>query len=522
MSQEDPLYLIPNVTGSLSVVSSGLILAYIIFRSERKLSTIYHRIIVGISCADILGSAAMALTSLPKPKTAPETQTWEQGRYNSINAGLGTALTCELQGFFFTFGTFTAFSYNCMLCVYYTLAIALRLKEQTIRTYCEPFLHIIPICIGLGMTIPSVMFDLFNPSSTEPWCTFASLACEEDMKKDWCEVSPIDSCLDAKKECYRGDLNISAQILTARELITRALCLVILLSFTACVWRVYRTERQLIEICKIDAFVHKNMKGIKKAQYSHNTTKVIVVQALAYTTAFALMLIFLLLREVLPGNAKHSKIVTFGFLFFLPLQGFFNLIIFCGHKVHNFRRVNHDVGLCGALKKLVVDSSLEEPFVMERISMINVDFELQQLNLEVENEIGLDEDWAQLNLEVENEIGLDKDWALNCSEDSHVDAELGIISSKKRVDKERSDLISGILQNSSLDSVDSPSLLISGLYAMYEDEMFSGENTAAIDANNEDSGVSCSSSIVSNDGTTCEDLSHPKRKTFYNVNLSGF
>jgi hypothetical protein len=64
--ETDYAALVPRFTGSLSAVSSALII-YVILRSEARLSSIYHRIMFGMSLADICGSIAMALTSLPMP-----------------------------------------------------------------------------------------------------------------------------------------------------------------------------------------------------------------------------------------------------------------------------------------------------------------------------------------------------------------------------------------------------------------------------------------------------------------------
>ena len=58
--------IVPRITGGTSVVSSILII-YVILKSQAKLSTIYHRILFGMSIAGILSSSAIALTTLPMP-----------------------------------------------------------------------------------------------------------------------------------------------------------------------------------------------------------------------------------------------------------------------------------------------------------------------------------------------------------------------------------------------------------------------------------------------------------------------
>ena len=59
--------IVPRISGGISLVSSILII-YVIFKSQAKISTIiYHRILFGMSVADILSSSAIALTTLPMP-----------------------------------------------------------------------------------------------------------------------------------------------------------------------------------------------------------------------------------------------------------------------------------------------------------------------------------------------------------------------------------------------------------------------------------------------------------------------
>jgi len=113
-----------------------------------------------ISIADILGSVAMGLTTLPMPK--------DTGTDHDDFGGtaLGNTQTCEAQGFFFVFGVTTMFGYNAMLCVYYTCAIASKMKEEQIARGVEPWLHIIPLVLGLAYAVPPLFTQMYNPTST--------------------------------------------------------------------------------------------------------------------------------------------------------------------------------------------------------------------------------------------------------------------------------------------------------------------------------------------------------------------
>ena len=44
-------------------------------------------------------------------------------------------------------------------------------------------------------------------------------------------------------------------------------------------------------------------------------------------------------------------------IFFLPLQGFFNFLIFAGNKLHVIYQANHEISFFGALRTLFASNS---------------------------------------------------------------------------------------------------------------------------------------------------------------------
>ena len=82
--------IIPTITGSVSFLSSALII-FIIIRTvtatKHKWSA-YYRIIFGLSLADCFTSLAIALTTIPMPKNV--IYPFEMPSYGNI-------LTCEVQ-----------------------------------------------------------------------------------------------------------------------------------------------------------------------------------------------------------------------------------------------------------------------------------------------------------------------------------------------------------------------------------------------------------------------------------------
>jgi len=304
--------LVPRITGSISFVSS-VILIFLIYRSHKKLSTIYHRIMFGMSVADLMSSSAMALTTLPMPRNGVDDYKWDEDHIGWFHqTKLGNAHTCEAQAFFFSSGIHIMFAYNGSLCVYYACAIAFRMHEKSIKKKVEPFLHIVPLVTGLILVILAFVYDLYGPSSNEAWCT-----------------------LNQRSSRIKGKLFVHNFFDVLQQVSMCSLFVVIFASFAMIIWRVRKNGKCLA------ANVGKNEDNStrhidERIKAAHRNTKLILLQSAAYVAAFLLSLSFPLIRNLMGVEDhmnSHSYMVAGKLmLVFMPLQGFFNLVIFLWHK----------------------------------------------------------------------------------------------------------------------------------------------------------------------------------------------
>ena len=106
--------IVPRITGSISIVSSTLLI-YIIIVSPTKLTSVTYRIMFGMSISDIIGSIMMALSHLPMPRVD---QSYKFDSYNFQGQRIGNNFTCSAQGFLASFGIMCTCGYNAMLCIY--------------------------------------------------------------------------------------------------------------------------------------------------------------------------------------------------------------------------------------------------------------------------------------------------------------------------------------------------------------------------------------------------------------------
>jgi len=158
--------------------------------------------------------------------------------------------------------------------------------------------------------------------------------------------------------------------------------------------RVFLVERELemtINIFHLRNCDHENFPSITNSQ---QTTRVVLIQASAYITAFILTLTFPLirwfrdLRRLDCAIDYEIDLIDVLCITILPLQGFFNFFIFVAHKVYNYQQVHKNVSTCEVLR-LLLCTCMEEPLYLSRLTIIK---------------LGEDEDENFVEFSVEDEV----------------------------------------------------------------------------------------------------------------------
>ena len=315
----------------------------------------------GMSVADILGSVAMALTTLPMPTLTGRDFMWNGAR-------IGNHFTCCIQGFFQMFGTSVGYGYNCSLCLYYFCAMALQMREKCIRTRVEWMLHSAPIIAGLIFVGPTLFLHggSFIPE-IDPWCTITvdNSGCHGDIQ---CTLDTWPSSDDRKRVLTGiiGSLIMVASII---------LCLALV------ALRVFLKEREVemtMRVFKDRNCNHDNFPSLVEKQ---RNTRVVLIQAFAYIAALSLTLTFPVIRwcrKVYQLDNKNATSLTsmdtidLLSITFLPLQGFFNLFIFISHKIYNYKRVEMNASTCETIR-CIFCTAFEEPIYLSMILLVKRD-----------------------------------------------------------------------------------------------------------------------------------------------------
>lgn len=357
-------WVIPTVTGSISFVSSALII-YIIARSgERNAYTAtYHRIVVGMCLSDMLSSFAIALTTIPMPKDVHQV-------YNFDGAAYGTTTTCEIQAFTYSSGAGLSFCASCFLSLYYLLTIRYSISNRQMTRYVEPIGLIISIAISCSPAVILIQDKFLNPLPFITWCDFGDY--------------PYGCFNDEGGTCIRGDRGPASQGSILSAAFVGAAFQILALSFV--IVTVYNREREDARVTCInktcsdtDVNVHVDAdvgvedpvikdtenpsqhEQIPNQKSSYSDTKIIIKQAFMYSAAFMITQLFVPSITSISDNTT-LQVLT---LILKPLQGFFNAIIFISHKVYTMRQTYDYMTVSEALVAIMMSPGKVPAVVVE-------------------------------------------------------------------------------------------------------------------------------------------------------------
>jgi hypothetical protein len=404
--------IVQSLAGSISTISSILIIYIIFISPTTKLSSIYHRIILGLSITEILFSVSYALATLPMPSPGDY---WTDS-YNIQGARLGNTYTCTAQGFFFTFGSISSYLYHCFsLTVYYLCSIGFKMKTETMVKYVEPILHALPILVGLLLALPPLFQGQYNASNEWQWCDIGPKPwfCNEDNNGI---------------ECIRGESS-SSMLVTRAEydhvnskyfIVYSAMSMLMGLILGLVCWRVYREEAYNTSLATIEQNVspartreydeqeevasssapespgililqlnkpsNKQLLGadlslyriedgslmtmnkvVRVAKDQYKETKIIAKQSMMYIVTALTLPFCWCISLSLHETSMVSKSV---FCALMYLEGFYTLLIFIFHKVHNIKRCNIDISTSEAIIRIFRDGEGGDSFVLTRMDLV--------------------------------------------------------------------------------------------------------------------------------------------------------
>lgn len=176
-SQEVALAVVPVVTGFFSLLGASCIV-YIILRDPKRnqnLSKTYHRLLLGMSVADIIGSIRACTSSFVMPAGSWWMASGNQG-------------SCEFQGSVAQLSIGAAL-YSACLSIYFWLTIR-NVNKTTIARRIEPVMHGVAVLFPIVTAAFGLIQDVFNPVELGVGC--------------WVSSFPTGCADDPSIECTRG------------------------------------------------------------------------------------------------------------------------------------------------------------------------------------------------------------------------------------------------------------------------------------------------------------------------------
>lgn len=375
----------PRICGSLSAISSVIILCKIL-SSYHKLSTIYHRIMFGMSLSNMIGSLAICLTSLPMPSEAPYGVVYE---FDDAKR-MGNQLSCEIQGFATMLGLVTSFAYNGTLSLYYAFAIGLKWKDGTIQKRHEVWLfHLVPIVLGLVMAVVPWIFGIYNPSELGVSCVLAAVRCDSNQEGEK-ELSKSTICHGQNEHMFHIIMTMLIA-LVGILFVCLFVCFSHIMGGALGWWPNNYFDDASSHDAQDGAVSLRNKRKLQSQQVSRKLGPSrnvdfrqaveqrkyacsLGVQITAYIIPLIMSFLFqglIILHHGYDGQQSFHGAVTSLSLIFSSLQGFFNMVDFIGHKVYNYRRVYRHVSILESIF-IVIKSSEPDPILITGLSIVEI------------------------------------------------------------------------------------------------------------------------------------------------------
>mmetsp|Transcript_2639 Transcript_2639/g.3711 ORF Transcript_2639/g.3711 Transcript_2639/m.3711 type:complete len:511 (-) Transcript_2639:3831-5363(-) len=347
----DVIPTIPHFTGMLSLLGSGWIISKVLSDAKRR-EHVYHRIMLVLSTFDFFLSFWMFMAKWAHP-TNQGVSKWNDPDCPQCH---GTVGTCEASGFFIMLGTIAIPLYNVALSVYYYLVICKGCTEQSLKCNFEKYIHIaIPMVSLVLATIP-LPLDLYNPFFF------------------YCYISPFDYDPDTQS-FGRGTLLGTRVYILMVFFIVMVSGIFMAVAMTSICVKVLRQEQRSrrYEEAFLNQQRHCVRREIPRRRRSNSTrsrSTAVVIRALLYTVPFYLTWIIPICQLTIghicittriiscPGPGTTYFLQTWAAVF-MPLQGFFNAIIYDVFPYFTKRRKKNDSDS---------NSSLTQLFASERFS----------------------------------------------------------------------------------------------------------------------------------------------------------
>jgi hypothetical protein len=149
---ETKLFGIIRLTSALVSLFASLMLVWMLNRTVKRFTSVYHRLLLGMAIGDIIFSISQAHFNAATPKDL---------NYAVWNA-IGNRYSCSARGFFASVGVIASTFYIASLNLYSLATVKYQKDDRYIHKYIEPFLHAVPWGWALIYSVVTLILEGFN------------------------------------------------------------------------------------------------------------------------------------------------------------------------------------------------------------------------------------------------------------------------------------------------------------------------------------------------------------------------
>ena len=334
---DDTIYqilLVPLFVSSMLSIYGSLSSIVLILR-QNKLKEVYHRLVFGMSVADILLTISLLLIPFLLRKDL------------GLPLAIGNEQTCDALGFMFQFYVASSF-YNANLSLFFVCKIIYNRSDRPISKRFEPYIHVLPFFFALTFGVVGVSLQLFNPGFLIPSCDF------------W--HYPANCAFDDTVECERGDHTLGFAIGYG----VGTFHMVVATLAVAGTWSVYHSvQRQLHHTSSMSLDVLSTEDRYRKR------LRIVMWNSILYTAVFlntfavaavATGLNAIAVRKFVddPDYEMGVGLILVRLLCYtlFPLQGFLNWIVYVRNRVARIKRVHLNRSWMWAMRHVYSSSAL--------------------------------------------------------------------------------------------------------------------------------------------------------------------
>ena len=293
-------------------------------------SSPYHRIIFGLSIADMFQSLAMITGPFMAVQAANTPAKW----------AIGNIVSCRINGLWFLIGLICSNLYTCFLCYFCFCKVVRKTTDASFRKQTERKIHSVILFITVAMSVAALVSKAIHTNGMGNFCGLAAVPAG-------CRADP-ETYGACDKEVNKIQFILVA--ISTMALVPVCFVIIITLMTNICCYvkktsTISGNPKRTNEVSEDTKDAEKNgtndLADLERMKVEAECRKQIMIQAILYVIAYlATNILFALLVFMIIARGYYNETFSMVASFVYPLGGLFNILVYTRPKVIGLRRVH--------------------------------------------------------------------------------------------------------------------------------------------------------------------------------------